>query len=65
MQRATLLRERPANDPPGVESSTPTAWRYALFAAALAFFVIISHGCHGDDVDHEPSAIDSTRIIRE
>ncbi|MGL6097597.1 MAG: hypothetical protein ACRC7O_17585 [Fimbriiglobus sp.] len=27
------------------------------FFAAVAAFVLIAHGCHGPDADHEPTAV--------
>jgi hypothetical protein len=27
----------------------------------LAVFVLVAHGCHGPDEDHEPSAVAPTR----
>jgi hypothetical protein len=34
--------------------TVPAAPRWAL-AALVATFVLVAHGCHGDDVDHELS----------
>lgn len=31
-------------------------WVLAAVLLALAVLPLIGHGCHGDDVDHEPSA---------
>ena len=30
-------------------------FRLALFLLLLALVPLVGHGCHGDDVDHEPS----------
>ncbi len=31
--------------------------RDACFVIAIVAFVLVGHGCHGPDVDHEPSVI--------
>ncbi|MFO0809844.1 MAG: hypothetical protein U0746_14585 [Gemmataceae bacterium] len=34
--------------------TAPAAWRLVA-AAVVASLLIVAHGCHGDDVDHELS----------
>ena len=44
---------------PAVADQSKTAVRgWVLFAVVMAGLIapLVGHGCHGDDVDHEPSA---------
>ena len=35
--------------------SPRSLWVSAFFLLLLALLPLVGHGCHGDDVDHEPT----------
>ncbi len=45
----------PAPSPSGAVPAT--AGRWGWFFAAVAGFVLVAHGCHGPDEDHEPVVV--------
>lgn len=38
----------------GLKRSSTMLWSFALIVA-LSVISIIAHGCHSDDIDHEPT----------
>ncbi|MBN9516920.1 hypothetical protein J0H58_00145, partial [bacterium] len=50
--------QAPSRNPaPGLSSPVPRL----LFLLALLTLPLVGHGCHGDDVDHEPAAAPPAR----
>lgn len=49
----------------GKEGGTPTTARFAFFVFIATFVLIISHGCHGDDIDTEPAVAPPLHAERE
>ena len=50
------MRTRPALTlPPPLRRSLPRLARLAVAALAVAGAVVVAHGCHGADADHEPA----------
>lgn len=47
------LSHEPCHLTPASWSLSPVSW---LLLFVLLLLPIFAHGCHGDDVDHEPSA---------
>lgn len=46
---------RPERPPPTAQAVRPGNWWWLLLLILLALLPLIGHGCHGDDVDHEPT----------